>query len=547
MASSLSRVCALRAAVPAEHEAVFQTLRSVAARYSPPAVLRVAGGWVRDMLLGLHSNDIDIAIETAAGSPGPISGTMIADAISKHEAEQSGGRQRTVSTIRMNPVLSKHIETATVCVHDIPVEFCALRTDDYCDDSRIPQVRPATPLEDALRRDFTVNALFYNLETGNVEDFTTGLADLDARLLRCPLDPRQTFEDDPLRLLRGVRFVGQLGDLDFRLDASIPACVDDALRERLVHKVSRERIGKELTKMLTGARPDKCVGLLLSMQLLQQVLLVEVYMKAVGGNSKRLTAEIDRVVNLIDVGPAGAFGRLAALNTAVVPLLSPTARNAEEEEPVLFPGLSEDDKLVAVLFVLLIPFFRDVTNPSVLDDRIHAVAVCGLKMRATVHTGLRRMIEAYQSLVKDKLQMSDLRVSPPEKGLTGGALVLFEALSHLTDKTIMPSALKVVLLTYTVLEPEVNPGLLEGGRPGDVARMFAPVWKCVEDTPNLLKVFEMEPIINGNDLRKIPGVKPKDIGSMLLYVRKSMLVAPTVTREEMMNCMENMVRYSTPL
>lgn len=85
-----------------------------------------------------------------------------------------------------------------------------LRKEEYTQTSRIPTATFGTALEDSLRRDLTINALFYNINTGEVEDFTThGLKDLKAGLIRTPLCPEQTFKDDPLRILRVFRFAAR--------------------------------------------------------------------------------------------------------------------------------------------------------------------------------------------------------------------------------------------------------------------------------------------------------------------------------------------------
>ena len=82
-----------------------------------------------------------------------------------------------------------------------------LRKEEYDDSSRIPSISIGTPLEDAYRRDLTINSLFYNVNTGTVEDFTMrGVSDLHDRLVRTPLPAIETFREDPLRLLRAVRF-----------------------------------------------------------------------------------------------------------------------------------------------------------------------------------------------------------------------------------------------------------------------------------------------------------------------------------------------------
>lgn len=511
---TLPRVVRLEAVIPEVNQQVFSFLLRVNETAGLHSTLRVAGGWVRDAILHLHSNDIDIAIESPAEAP--VSGERFAVEVSKLQ-EAEGGRGRTVSVIRVNPALSKHIETATVCVCDLPVEFCALRTDDYCEDSRIPQVRPASPEEDARRRDFTINALFYNLHTGNIEDYTTGLEDLQQRVIRCPLEPRQTFTDDPLRLLRGVRFVGQLGPQSFHLDPAIVACVDDQLLAAVQHKVSRERIGKEFTKMLTGARPDMCVDLLLSMRLLQQVLLVEVYMKQKPGK-KQLTAEIERTAALVDQVESAdrALGQLSQLNHTVSVLFSDV-----DHPGVLLPS---EDKLVAVLFELLIPFFRGHPAAAV-EERVYALCLNGLKLPTPQYTSVRRMIDCYNALLRHGVLLQELQAPLGAPTI----LKLFDALGHLNDRCVAPHAFKIVLLTY--LAVECLPDVLAREAVAELCDVFDVVWPAVEGHPNLLEAYSLTLPVKGNELPTLAGVEAKEIGAVLLALRRQMVLNPGLSRE----------------
>ena len=121
--------------------------------------------------------------------------------------------------------------------------------EEYVGDSRVPTAEFGTAKEDAERRDFTVNALFYNLGTKRVEDLTgRGLDDLlEKRKIATPLDPMETMRDDPLRVLRAIRFAVRL---DFELDEELRrAVMSEEVREDLMAKVSRERVGKELEGM----------------------------------------------------------------------------------------------------------------------------------------------------------------------------------------------------------------------------------------------------------------------------------------------------------
>jgi tRNA nucleotidyltransferase (CCA-adding enzyme) len=162
----------------------------------------------------------------------------------------SGKGSLNVAVIKPNPSKSKHLETAHVVLLDkFVVDFVNLRTDQYCAASRIPTVTIGTPSEDAHRRDLTINSLFYNIHSGEVEDFTSlGLMDLNQSLVRTPLSALQTLSDDPLRSLRVVRFACRL---NFRIhDDLAMACNNTQVHDNLRLKVSKERIYSELETIL---------------------------------------------------------------------------------------------------------------------------------------------------------------------------------------------------------------------------------------------------------------------------------------------------------
>ncbi|KAJ8327335.1 CCA tRNA nucleotidyltransferase, mitochondrial [Batrachochytrium dendrobatidis] len=230
----------------------------------PPLVLRVAGGWVRDKLLGRTSDDIDIAIDTMKGEP-----------FARHLKEYMLSKSMslgTIYTIQVNPDRSKHLETATVRVLGRDLDFVHLRTEIYDENSRNPIVEFGTPLQDALRRDITINTLFYNLNTREVEDMTGhGLDDLSAGLIRTPLEPLSTFVDDPLRVLRVIRFATRFG---YEIVSNIlKAASDDLIKTAFIKKISRERIGVELNKMLEGPDPVRAIKILQDIEFYPLVFL----------------------------------------------------------------------------------------------------------------------------------------------------------------------------------------------------------------------------------------------------------------------------------
>lgn len=155
--------------------------------------------------MGIESDDIDIALDDMYGQE-------FAKLISEHLNKEENSDKKRYGVIKANSDKSKHLETATIRVGDVFIDLVNLRSETYSEDSRVPEIEIGTPEQDAFRRDLTINSMFYNINTGKVEDYTgKGLIDLKKRVLRTPLDPLQTFLDDPLRLLRTVRFANRFG------------------------------------------------------------------------------------------------------------------------------------------------------------------------------------------------------------------------------------------------------------------------------------------------------------------------------------------------
>ena len=212
--------------------------------------LRFTGGWVRDKLLGLTSKDIDIGIScmTGYGFGSLMKQYLNSPAAAARYSQDVIGN---LAKIAANPEKSKHLETVSTKIMGIDIDLVNLRKETYVEDSRNPTMQFGTPEEDALRRDSTVNALFYNLSSEQVEDFTgKGLHDMELKIIRTPLSPHQTFKDDPLRVLRCIRFASTLGyTIDTEAEQSIR---DPEIKEALRVKITRERIGAEVDKMLKG-------------------------------------------------------------------------------------------------------------------------------------------------------------------------------------------------------------------------------------------------------------------------------------------------------
>ncbi|PAP76075.1 CCA tRNA nucleotidyltransferase [Rubrivirga marina] len=224
------------------------------------------GGAVRDALLGRDTTDLDVV---AVGS-----GIELAKAVAKALGvkapavyEAFGTAAVTVPRARLGALLD---EDGWDDADRLVLEFVGARKESYRSDSRKPIVEDGTLDDDLARRDFTVNALAASLNAdsfGEIVDRFDGLGDLDAKVLRTPLDPAVTFEDDPLRMVRAARFAAQLG-FDVAPEA-VEAMAEAAGR---IEIVSAERVTDELHKLLAAPVPSIGLGLLFRTGILEHIL-----------------------------------------------------------------------------------------------------------------------------------------------------------------------------------------------------------------------------------------------------------------------------------
>ncbi|WBW75366.1 ATP 3'tRNA nucleotidyltransferase Cca2 [Schizosaccharomyces osmophilus] len=222
--------------------------------------VRLAGGWVRDKLLGLSSDDLDVTLKK-------INGIDFAKAILEYvnmlDPKTAVPYKQSIGKLTVNPDQSKHLETATLTLYGLDIDFVGLREETYDDKSRIPVVRQGTIETDTYRRDFTVNSLFYNIRSEQIEDITKrGFADLKNKNLVTPISPIRSFLEDPLRILRGLRFASRF---NFALDPSLHDAIQNlGVQKAFNIKVSKERVGEEVEKMLRGPNPDLSLHLIYS-------------------------------------------------------------------------------------------------------------------------------------------------------------------------------------------------------------------------------------------------------------------------------------------
>lgn len=165
------------------------------------------------------------------------------------------------------------MHTVTGRFGKIEVDIVHLRSENYTSDSRVPTAQHGSPLVDALRRDLTINALFYNLHTRQVEDHTgRGLQDLRLGLVRTPLSPLVTLLDDPLRAFRAVRFASRF---QFRIDPElVRACQHPSVHARIASIISPERCAVEMRRMFAGHAAAHSLARLYQYGLLQCVIKI---------------------------------------------------------------------------------------------------------------------------------------------------------------------------------------------------------------------------------------------------------------------------------
>ncbi|MBL7774831.1 MAG: HD domain-containing protein, partial [Saprospiraceae bacterium] len=209
----------------------------------------VVGGYVRDRLLGRPTKDIDIV--------------CVGDGIQLAQALAA----------KLNPVpkvvVYRRFGTAMLRYEGIEIEFVGARKESYQHDSRKPDVEQGTLADDQNRRDFTINALAVSLndaDFGQIIDPFNGLDHLEQKLIKTPLEPGRTFSDDPLRMLRAIRFSTQLG---FTIEPNTLRSV--AANKQRIHIISKERITTELEKILMTPKPSVGFALLFDTGLLHLI------------------------------------------------------------------------------------------------------------------------------------------------------------------------------------------------------------------------------------------------------------------------------------
>jgi poly(A) polymerase len=230
-----------------EEKEIFKLIQKAAKELD--VAVYVVGGYVRDRLLGRPSDDMDVV--------------CVGDGIQL--ARQLAKKLKPIPYV----TIFQRFGTAMIKYGDLEIEFVGARKESYHELSRKPDVASGTLEDDQNRRDFTINALAVSLndvDYGEILDSFDGVQDLEDKLIRTPLEPDRTFSDDPLRMMRAIRFASQL---DFRIDYKTFKSIKNN-KER-IHIISKERVATELDKIVSSPVPSKGFKLLFDTGLLHLI------------------------------------------------------------------------------------------------------------------------------------------------------------------------------------------------------------------------------------------------------------------------------------
>lgn len=317
------------------------------------------GGCCRDEIMGFEIKDLDLAIDL------PNGGVKFARWLQKKRLTTG------------HPVYFLKFGTAKLRLRRFPddeIELVQTRREQYTKEtSRCPEVCFGSIEDDCYRRDFTVNSLYYDITRRRMVDITgKGIPDMKAGLLRTPLDPDATFNDDPVRILRGLRFANRFG---WRID---PAAYEAMLSHiSRLNIVSRERCHSELCKMLNGTDPVAMMETLRETGALQMIVPDLAPVTDSPGLWQAAMERLERIVTTDPEAPTRL--RLASLMLD----LRPSAREAARACRQIMTGLRFDRPIVAdvaflVAFARLTPQkldnprrVREVQNLAVLPERMN--------------------------------------------------------------------------------------------------------------------------------------------------------------------------------
>lgn len=518
-----------------EERQLFETLKKAAIAWEEGKLaigkrsveIRVAGGWVRDKILGLETHDVDIALDSCTGSE-------FAHAVKEYHTstvqDETDGNNKTkkskigkIGVIAANPAQSKHLETACVNIFGNDVDFSNLRHETYAEDSRIPDTVMGTPLEDSFRRDCTMNALYYNLNTELIEDWTRrGLQDLlKTKVINTPLKAFQTFQDDPLRVLRVIRFAVRY---EMELSEEIKAaCQQPQIHEELLRKVSRERVGNELEGMLSGkhANPIQAMDLICRMKLGDSIFY-----------------------------PPDGFEIKGTIGQAQLKPILYMRPDSDEDELSRLRAIAWEEarECLQVLSIVLDTFDSDINAVTTIDKRLVYLAVVLLPYAKLHYLEKQKTKSVVECMVRERIKFKNKDVN--FSGLLfqnlDGMIQLLQQFQHISAEVTSTLRLQAGLLLRSAKEMWVTTLIVATvcmsrmqASSHDVNHWCARangLYKTIVLSMNLDECWKTKPLMNGKDLIRLLKLdRGPEVGVYMQEQVKWTLTNPKGSLEELHN------------
>ena len=382
----------------------------------------VIGGYVRDCFLGRKTDDIDIVVEG--------SGIALAEAVAAH-VQETEGHACHVSVFR-------NFGTAMLRYRGTEIEFVGARRESYQRDSRKPIVEDGTLEDDQKRRDFTINAMAFSLQEedfGALVDPFGGIRDLAAGIIRTPLDPDITYSDDPLRMLRAIRFATKLStpEVTFRI---VPESLDAMrrMKDRMTI-LSKERIVEELNKILVTTHPSMGFRLMDETGLLEYVLPQLANLKGIETVEGR--GHKDNFSHTIQV-----VDHVAELETAAI------AEGKLRDYTPVGDGFEETVRTEPFVWLRWAALLHDIGKPAAKrwDPQagwtFHGHEVVGARMVPKIFQGLKMPLNEKMKYVQKLVGLHHRPVALVDDEVTDSAVrrLLFDAGNEIDDLMLLCSA-----------------------------------------------------------------------------------------------------------
>ena len=457
---------------------------------------RVAGGWVRDKLLGNENDDIDITLDNISGQ----------EYVKILESEISEDEKNIMKIIKNSNEKSSHLQTATVNLFGKDIDIVNLRKEVYTKNSRIPEITKGTPEEDSSRRDITINCLFYNINKNCIEDFTKqGLNDLKNGIINTPKDSKISFNEDPLRILRIIRFATR-----FRFKISQNILDNLMITEEFKNIISMQRIEKEFSKMLENNCYYASVYLLYKYKFLEYILDVNEYKKINDSiNSELLT--------------------ISALNLILI-------KSYIDKKNIIKEEKNEKEKLKILNYSFLLAPYKNYEIPE-KNKSISLSKIIGTKKL----TLPKSEINEINIIIEGETELLNLIKNKNEEIFTRVNLGLyimkykFKNLNNIIKLAIAEEYLNSLNIKDKMIE-EIDENIIN-----NIVDKYMKIIDYIKKE-ELEKIENVKPLLDGKQIKQIFNIKNgKDIKKYIDILIKEQIKNPKITKEECINLIKSQI------